>query len=106
MTRTIQSTCSYSAKQWSSWLPMAEWWFNTTFHSSLQTTLYKILYWHDPIQSNISATPGTNIAAVEDMLTEKRQQTEILKENLAKARQRIKSDADKGRTERRFNIGD
>lgn len=62
---------------------MAELWFNTTFHTSLRTTPYKILYDHDPIHLSIIITFGTNIAVVEDILAEKQQQTEIFNENFS-----------------------
>ncbi|XP_040942336.1 uncharacterized protein [Gossypium hirsutum] len=29
---------------WVSWLPLAEWWYNTTYHSAIQTTPYEALY--------------------------------------------------------------
>ncbi|KAA3486540.1 reverse transcriptase [Gossypium australe] len=29
---------------WCCWLTLAEWWYNSTFHSTIQTTPYKTLY--------------------------------------------------------------
>ena len=29
-------------KQWSKWLPLAEWWYNTTYHSSIKVALMKL----------------------------------------------------------------
>lgn len=31
-------------KEWADWVAMAEWWYNTTFHSSVGMTLYQALY--------------------------------------------------------------
>ena len=37
-----------SPQQWSKWLPLAEWWYNTTFHSAIQTTPYEVVYGQPP----------------------------------------------------------
>ena len=31
-------------KDWSKWIPLAEWWYNTTFHSTTQTIPYEVVY--------------------------------------------------------------
>jgi hypothetical protein len=31
-------------KKWSSWLALAEWWYNTNFHTSLKVTPFEALY--------------------------------------------------------------
>jgi hypothetical protein len=48
--------CSVSAcpKQWSKWLAMAEFWYNTCFHSSLGMTPSKALYGYVPRQLGLS----------------------------------------------------
>lgn len=33
---------------WSKWLPLAEWWYNTTFHSSIKSTPFEIVYGQPP----------------------------------------------------------
>lgn len=34
--------------QWSRWLALAEYWYNTSFHSALGTTPFEVLYGHKP----------------------------------------------------------
>lgn len=34
---------------WASWLPLAEWWYNTTYHLAIQTTPYEALYGQNPL---------------------------------------------------------
>ena len=35
-------------KQWRQWLPIAEFWFNTTHHASLKTSPFQSLYGQEP----------------------------------------------------------
>lgn len=35
-------------KEWSKWLSLAEWWYNTSFHSSTKTMLYEVVYGQVP----------------------------------------------------------
>lgn len=34
--------------QWSGWLSLAEWWYNTTYHTAIGTTPYEVLYGQPP----------------------------------------------------------
>ncbi|KAA3475185.1 BSD domain-containing protein 1-A-like [Gossypium australe] len=36
---------------WMSWLPLGEWWYNSTFHLAIQTTPYEALYGQAPPQN-------------------------------------------------------
>ena len=31
-------------KDWSKWLPLAEWWYNTNYHTTSNSTPYAIVY--------------------------------------------------------------
>ncbi|KAF3652749.1 hypothetical protein FXO37_17355 [Capsicum annuum] len=35
-------------KEWVSYLPLAEWWYNTTYHTTLKCTPYEVLYGQKP----------------------------------------------------------
>lgn len=43
--------CMSSAKltDWAKWIPLAEYWYNTSFHSSTHTTPYEVLYGQPPL---------------------------------------------------------
>lgn len=40
-------------KQWVSWLHLAEFWYNTCYHSALGSTPFQVLYGHSPKQLGI-----------------------------------------------------
>lgn len=42
----LRCTVHSCPKQWSKWLPLAEFWYNTNFHSALGHTSFEVLYGH------------------------------------------------------------
>jgi hypothetical protein len=72
--------CSVQAapKQWTKWLSLAELWYNTTFHSSLNCSPFKALY---AVDSHLGLFPSLHLAEHPDGQF----YTELLKENLVKA---------------------
>jgi hypothetical protein len=80
-------------KQWHRWLPEAEFWYNSTYHSSLECTPFKVLYGHE---SNLGALPAVEeTSPVAGVLTERATQIELLKHHLTAAQNRIKIHADR-----------
>ncbi|OWM70560.1 hypothetical protein CDL15_Pgr014233 [Punica granatum] len=91
---------------WAKWLPMAEWWYNTTYHSSTGMTPFEGLYGfqppiHMPYFPNDSA-----VAAVDIYMRDREGMIQTLKHHLQRAQSRMKLQADKKRTYREFSIGD
>ena len=93
-------------KKWHHWLALAEWWYNTSFHTSLKMTPFQALYARPPPQLAELFLPPDDINGA---LTPNVVATEIaqrIKENLLKAQERMKVQADKHRQERTLDIGD
>lgn len=89
-------------KNWAHWLPLAEWWYNTSFHSASKMTPYEVVYGVPPPQLT-SYIPGTTkIQAVAKELKTQDQILSLLKENLIAAQVRMKKQADLHRSERVF----
>jgi len=93
-------------KEWSFWLPLAEWWYNTNHHVSTGMTPFEALYGVTPPKL-ISYVPGlaTN-SAVDVHLQDRNQLINMLRDHLHLAQNRMKHQADKLRTEREFLVND
>lgn len=58
-------------KKWCSWLPLAEWWYNTTYHITTKFTPFQALYnYPSPMISEV-AIPGPIDSEAKDFLTKK-----------------------------------
>lgn len=40
----LRRMCGDNVKDWSLWLPLAEWWYNTTCHTATGLTPYEVVY--------------------------------------------------------------
>lgn len=93
-------------QHWYSWLALAEWWYNTTYHTSLQMTPFQALYGYPPPRINEFSLP-CNVSAEARVTIEQKEETlQKLKTCLAKAQRRIKHYADRNRSERTLTVGD
>ena len=61
-------------KDWSKWVPLAEWWYNTSFHSSIQTTPYQVVY-GQPIPIHLPYLPGDSKVEAIDRSMQTREAT-------------------------------
>ncbi|WVZ25959.1 hypothetical protein V8G54_004503 [Vigna mungo] len=84
-------------KLWSKHLTWAEYWYNTSFHTSLGMTPFKALYGRDPPTLTRYQYSPANPSAIQDQLTVRNHLLDQLKCNLSKAQQRMKHQADKKR---------
>jgi hypothetical protein len=100
--------CFASEKQhqWAQWLPLVEWWYNTTYHTTTRMTPFEAVYGQKP-PSVLSYLSGTSKAqAVDQTLTVREDILRTLKENLVMAQNRMKQQAYQGHSERQFVEGD
>ena len=106
--RGMYLRCAVHAQphRWKAWLSLAEFWYNTSYHSVLGYSPFKVLYGYDP---PFAAAPMVPVGTDEDvsaLLADRARFTEMLKGKLAEARNRMKLYADKLRTERQFQVGE
>ncbi|GKE22302.1 retrotransposon-related protein [Tanacetum coccineum] len=93
-------------KEWVQWLPLAECWYNTNFHSAAHTTPYEIVYGQPPPLYIPYMSKDSRVDLVDKTLVAKEKAINMLKFNLDKAQNRMKVQADKHRSEREFLVGD
>lgn len=91
---------------WSKWLSLAEYWYNTNFHSATQLTPYEAMYGQAP-PIHLPYLPGeSKVAVVARSLQERENMILLLKFHLLRAQHRMKLFADQHRTEKELAIGD
>jgi hypothetical protein len=100
--------CFVSDKQtqWFKWLPLAEWWYNTSFHTATKMTPFMALYGYHPPSITSSLKEKSKVQAVEDHIENQQQILQILRDNLTMVQNRMKQQADQHRSERSFEVGD
>jgi hypothetical protein len=88
--------CFVSDKQtqWFKWLPLAKWWYNTSFHTATKMTPFMALYGYHPPSITSSLKEKSKVQAVEDHIEHQQQVLQILKDNLTMAHNRMKQQAD------------
>lgn len=92
-------------KEWANWIALAEWWYNTTFHTSAGMTPYQALYNQIPPTISYQAARSEDLVVIQ-FAKDRIQTLRLLKENLSKSQERMKVFADRKRTDREFNVGD
>jgi hypothetical protein len=93
-------------KKWLWWLPLAEYWYNASHHSALGCALFEVLYGHPPRHFGISSGNSCTVESLDEWLKEHKVMTELVRQHLNRAVTRMKHQADRGRTERQFEVGD
>lgn len=91
---------------WASWLYLAEFWFNSNYHTSTKMSPFEALYGFAPPRI-LDYVPGlTKVAAVETVLHDKSILLELLKQNLVVAQARMKAQANQHRSDKSYRVGD
>jgi hypothetical protein len=79
-------TCSVQAcpKQWHKWLPVAEYWYNTCFHSALGLSPFEVLYGHTPRHFGILNDAQFYAPIIEQWLLERKLLQDVVKHQLTR----------------------
>ncbi|WVZ83629.1 hypothetical protein U9M48_030757 [Paspalum notatum var. saurae] len=102
----LRCMCFTSPKRWQHWLSLAEWWYNISYHTSLNLTPFQALYGFPPPMVSEDISPDCPNLTVQEQLRNRQVAQQVIKDNLLKAQNRIKHQADKHRQDRQFAVGD
>lgn len=102
----LRCFCSEKPKTWSKWIAWAEFWYNTSYHSSTRCTPFKALYGRDPppiIRYTGQPTPNDSL---DQMLEDRDAILDDLRMNLLRAQQKMQLQANKHRRDVEYRVGD
>ena len=74
--------------QWVKWIPLIEWWYNTSFHTAAKMTPFMALYGYHPSSITSFLRGNSRVQAMEDQIEHQQEQ------------------GDQHRSERSFDMGD
>nr|KYP46228.1 Retrotransposable element Tf2 [Cajanus cajan] len=81
----LRCMCADSPQNWSKWLPMAEWWYNTTYHIAIKATPYEIMYGQPP-PIYLPYLPGeSKVELVDRSLRKREEMLKLIKFHLRRA---------------------
>ena len=82
-------------KEWTKWLSLEEWWYNTSYHLFTQITPCEAVYGRPPPTYVAYIPSESSVAVVDQSLRERDAMIHLLKANLIQAQARMKGYADK-----------
>jgi hypothetical protein len=91
-------------KKWHSYLSTTEWWYNTSFHTSLKTTPFQALYGFSPPLITEGILPDTISQEAKDVMQARITALNNVKRNLHLEQERMKTYTDKRRSERELTV--
>ena len=87
-------------------MPLTEWWYNTTYHTSTHTTPYEIVYGQPPPHHLPYLAGESKVVAVDKSMQAREAALKMVKFYLVRAQNRMKQQADRGRSDRQFAPGE
>jgi transposase InsO family protein len=69
-------------KRWSQWIHLAEYWYNTSHHSSLNSSPFVVLYGHEPRHWGIEAPGECSVPSLQTWLSERQVVHDLLRQHL------------------------
>ena len=87
-------------------MALVEFWYKSTYHSTLGKTPFSVVYGQEPRQLGIVPDHATPLPKLNEWLEERQQMQDIFRQYLVRAKQIMKAQADKNRSVREFQVGD
>ena len=102
----LRSFSADNPTEWAKQLYLAEFWFNTNYHTAPKMTPYEAQYGFSPPRLFDYVLGTTSVTAVDSILNSKQHILTLLKQNLVDAQARMKRQSDLHKTKRVFKVGD
>jgi hypothetical protein len=61
------------------WNSLAEWWYNTSYHTSIKLSPFEALYDYPPPTPELGMAPDSTVAAVNELLKERHLALQLLR---------------------------
>jgi hypothetical protein len=81
----LRCTVHSCPKQWSKWISVAEFWYNTTTHTALGKSPFEVLYGYSPRQLGIANLQLCSVPDLEQWLKERELLSQLIKQQLIRA---------------------
>ncbi|MCI01255.1 Ty-3/Gypsy retrotransposon polyprotein, partial [Trifolium medium] len=101
----LRSFVHHKPSQWSKFLSLAEWSYNTSVHSSIDLTPYQITFGKAPPSIPQYIQGQSSIEAVDSILANRQQLIIALRQKLLKSQAIMKHFADQHRRDIKFEVG-
>lgn len=95
-----------SPKNWKAWLPLAQLWYNSSYHSSLGCSPFKTLYGYEPNLGICPELTTTTSPTVAEVISNREKHCRALKQRLEQVQNRMKIQADRQHSDKQFEVGD
>ncbi|XP_017636946.1 uncharacterized protein LOC108479022 [Gossypium arboreum] len=97
---------SEGPEDWFPWLSLVEWWYNSTYHSAIQTTPYEALY-GQPTSQHLPYLAGSpKVNSVDRSLQQREATRQLLKYHLKTCPRPYETLCNNRRSERSFKVRD
>lgn len=93
LSRTLETylRCFWSDKpEWFSYLDLAEWWYNITYHTTIKCTFYKVLHGQKPPIHLLHLWAEASTDVVDRSLAAKKSIIQLLMFHILRAQQRMR----------------
>jgi len=88
--------------QWVKWLPLEEWWYNTSFHRASKMFPFMEIYGYHPPSITSPFKGHSKVQVVKDHLQDQEEVLKILKDNFDTLKNKMKKKVDQHCNQRNF----
>ncbi|KAL8131129.1 hypothetical protein AgCh_007165 [Apium graveolens] len=102
----VRAMTSSRPKNWTKWLSLAEWWYNSTHNSAIKMSPFEVVYGTPPRQLCFPIAQRSTVDCVLDFQIKREAMNNILKDAITTAQNRYKQFADSKKTDVSYQNGD